>query len=92
MGVSDGICAVLSAIIGAAQFLLLMQITIRVTGIKSGSVLPFLIIKLALYGVCITLLLLFLQDYALYAGLGYAVGFFIAIPAALPSCFKKDDK
>ena len=74
---------VCAAILGAIQILMLRQITIRITGIRQGSVLPFIIAKLLIYAAMAGVTVFCIRSYALYVGVGFAAGFMLMLALIL---------
>jgi len=68
---------IIGALPGICQYFLLREIALRLTGTKSGSIIPFFIAKIAVYAVCAAIMLL-MRDYILQLGIGFAGGILIS--------------
>lgn len=73
------IFAICAAACGAMQCILLQSITMRITHVKSGSLLPFLLAKLIIYAGGITLCMTLFRDNIIYIGTGFAAGMVISL-------------
>jgi len=87
-----GCTAILFGMAGIGQYLLLRAITGRITGLCRGSILPFLLGKLLLYGVLSLLVMTLLRPFALWAGIGYGVGMIAAVGVGTLRSITKGNK
>ncbi|MBE6569797.1 MAG: hypothetical protein E7658_06235 [Ruminococcaceae bacterium] len=83
---------IIGAVFGLGQFLLLRQISARITGSGKGRIVPVFLIKVLLYGVLIAMALTVYREDVLLVGCGYAAGMGIGIVPAVISLFGKGGK
>ena len=70
------ICAVLC---GGVQCLLLQCMTLRITNIKQGSIVPFVVAKLLIYAGGVALCVTIFREHIVQIGIGFAAGLLVML-------------
>ena len=73
--------AMIACILGVLQCFLLHGITQRVTKLKQGACLPFIIAKVLIYICIVVSIFTFMKAYVLYAAIGYPIGMLVTLIA-----------
>lgn len=84
------IYAICAAVVGFLQCLLLRSCTLRATKIKTGSVIPFIVMKVLLYAAGIAGSVFLFREQLLYIGIGYAAGMTLTLAVLLIIANRKD--